>query len=117
MSQRAALSIALVAVGLLAVAEGAQGAPNNKELDARVADVDAQVAALANRTNQSLVELQQQIETARQELRTLRGQIEEAAARALRRSRPASAADRERRRHRRARLERPPDGARGDVRR
>jgi tol-pal system protein YbgF len=43
-----------------------------------VADVDAQVAALGNRTNQSLVELQQQIETARQELRTLRGQIEEA---------------------------------------
>ncbi len=54
------------------------GAASNKELEARANDTEARVGALEGRVNQALVELQQQIETARQELRSLRGQIEEA---------------------------------------
>jgi tol-pal system protein YbgF len=71
-------SITLALLGLLAVQQTAQAAASNKELEARAADLESRLSALETRSNQSLVELQQQIDTARQELRNLRGQIEEA---------------------------------------
>jgi tol-pal system protein YbgF len=71
-------SIALVALGLLGAQPAAQAAASNKELEAQAAVIESRLGALEQRANQSLVELQQQIETSRQELRTLRGQIEEA---------------------------------------
>jgi len=71
-------SIALVALGLLGAQPAAQAAASNKELEAQAAVMESRLGALEQRANQSLVELQQQIETSRQELRTLRGQIEEA---------------------------------------
>jgi tol-pal system protein YbgF len=69
---------ALALFGLLAVQQPARAAASNKELEAQAAELSSRLAALENRSGQSLVELQQQIETSRQELRTLRGQIEEA---------------------------------------
>jgi tol-pal system protein YbgF len=68
----------LVALGLLGAQPHAQAAASNKELEAQAAVIESRLGALEKRANQSLVELQQQIETSRQELRTLRGQIEEA---------------------------------------
>jgi tol-pal system protein YbgF len=68
----------LVALGLLGTQPHAQAAASNKELEAQAAVIESRLGALEKRANQSLVELQQQIETSRQELRTLRGQIEEA---------------------------------------
>jgi len=63
---------------LLGAQPHAQAAASNKELEAQAAVIESRLGALEKRANQSLVELQQQIETSRQELRTLRGQIEEA---------------------------------------
>ena len=71
-------SFVLVALGLLGAQAPAQAAASNKELEAQAAVIESRLGALEQRANQSLVELQQQIETSRQELRTLRGQIEEA---------------------------------------
>jgi tol-pal system protein YbgF len=51
---------------------------SNKELEARANVADQRVDGLESRINQSLLELQRQIEKSQQELRTLRGQIDEA---------------------------------------
>jgi tol-pal system protein YbgF len=56
----------------------AQATASNKELEARAIATDERAAALEARLNQSLLELQQRIERSQQELRTLRGQIDEA---------------------------------------
>ena len=56
----------------------AQAAASNKELEARAIAADERTTALEARVNQSLLELQQRIERSQQELRTLRGQIDEA---------------------------------------
>ncbi|MDH5228195.1 MAG: tol-pal system protein YbgF, partial [Gammaproteobacteria bacterium] len=50
----------------------------NKELESRADATDQRLGTLESRVNQSLLDLQQQIEKSQQELRTLRGQIEEA---------------------------------------
>jgi tol-pal system protein YbgF len=71
-------STVLVALGLFGAQQPVQAAASNKELEAQAASIEGRLGALEKRANQSLVELQQQIETSRQELRTLRGQIEEA---------------------------------------
>jgi len=55
-----------------------QAAASNKELEARADAGDQRLGALESRVNQSLLDLQRQIEKSQQELRTLRGQIEEA---------------------------------------
>ena len=69
----------LLLLGTLALASAQAGATaSNKELEARAIETDANIAALENRLNQSLVLLQQQVDAARSELRALRGQIEEA---------------------------------------
>jgi len=78
MNSRTGLAIAILGLGVLAAPGFAHGAPSNKDLEAQAATLDSRLSALESRTNQSLVEMQQQIEAARQELRTLRGQIEEA---------------------------------------
>jgi tol-pal system protein YbgF len=78
MTRITSLPAVIVGLGLLGAQGIAHGAASNKELEAQAAALESRVGTLENRTNQSLVELQQQIETARQELRTLRGQIEEA---------------------------------------
>jgi len=78
MTRITSLPAVIVGLGLLSAQGIAHGAASNKELEAQAAALESRVGTLENRTNQSLVELQQQIETARQELRTLRGQIEEA---------------------------------------
>ncbi len=51
---------------------------SNKDLEARAEKTDARIDGLEDRVNQSLVQLQQQIDSAREQLRVLRGQIEEA---------------------------------------
>jgi tol-pal system protein YbgF len=51
---------------------------SNKELEARADASDQRLGALEGRVNQSLLDLQRQIEKSQQELRNLRGQIEEA---------------------------------------
>src|SRR6187397_3088756 len=51
---------------------------SNKELEARADASDQRLGTLETRVNQSLLDLQQQIEKSQQELRTLRGQIDEA---------------------------------------
>jgi tol-pal system protein YbgF len=55
----------------------AHATASNKELEARADAMDSRLATV-ERANQSLVPMQQQIEAARAELRSLRGQIEEA---------------------------------------
>jgi len=75
---RPAASALILGLGLAAWSAPGFGAASNKELEARANDTDSRLGALETRVNQALVELQQQIDTARQELRTLRGQIEEA---------------------------------------
>jgi hypothetical protein len=47
-------------------------AASNKELEARADKTDARIAALEERANQSLVQLQQQIDSAKEQLRVLR---------------------------------------------
>jgi tol-pal system protein YbgF len=54
------------------------GTASNKELEQRANQTDSRIAALEARLNQSLLDLQRQIEGSQQELRTLHGQIEEA---------------------------------------
>src|SRR5512141_316807 len=78
MNRHARIPVVALALGLFGAQGAAHAAPSNKELEAQSAALDSRLGALEKRTSQSLVELQQQIETARQELRTLRGQIEEA---------------------------------------
>lgn len=78
MSRHTRASVVLVALGLLGAQQPAQAAASNKDLEAQAAVIEARLGALEKRANQSLVELQQQIDTSRQELRTLRGQVEEA---------------------------------------
>jgi tol-pal system protein YbgF len=56
----------------------AHATASNKELEARAIAADERATALEARLNQSLLELQQRIERSQQELRTLRGQIDEA---------------------------------------
>jgi len=51
---------------------GAHATASNKELEARANEMDARLMAV-ERANERLVELQQQIETARQDMRALRG--------------------------------------------
>jgi len=69
---------AAVVAWLLLVASGAASATaSNKELEARADEIAARVAAV-ERANQTLVQMQQQIESARKDLRDLRGQIDEA---------------------------------------
>ena len=69
---------AILAATVLAVwGVGAHATASNKELETRANEMDARLMAV-ERANARLVELQQQIETARQDLRALRGQIEEA---------------------------------------
>jgi tol-pal system protein YbgF len=53
-------------------------AASNKELEARAEAGEQRLGTLETRVNQSLLDLQQQIEKSQQELRTLRGQVEEA---------------------------------------
>jgi tol-pal system protein YbgF len=68
----------LFVLAALALASGtASATASNKELEARANETDANIAALENRLNQSLVLLQQQVDGAGSELRGLRGQIEE----------------------------------------
>jgi tol-pal system protein YbgF len=67
-----------VLVPTLLIGALAQATASNKELEARAIAADERAAALESRLNQSLLELQQRIERSQQELRTLRGQIDEA---------------------------------------
>jgi tol-pal system protein YbgF len=67
-----------VLVPTLLIGSLAQATASNKELEARAIAADERAAALESRLNQSLLELQQRIERSQQELRTLRGQIDEA---------------------------------------
>jgi tol-pal system protein YbgF len=67
-----------VLVPALLIGSLAQATASNKELEARAIAADERAAALEARLNQSLLELQQRIERSQQELRTLRGQIDEA---------------------------------------
>jgi tol-pal system protein YbgF len=71
------LLLAVLAPALL-IGSLAQAAASNKELEARAIAADERTTALEARVNQSLLELQQRIERSQQELRTLRGQIDEA---------------------------------------
>jgi tol-pal system protein YbgF len=50
---------------------------SNKDLELRADETDARITALESRANQSLVALQQQIDAAKKELRTLRGELDE----------------------------------------
>jgi tol-pal system protein YbgF len=70
----------LVAVIVASPAANAQfsGTASNKELEKRANDTDARIATLEGRLNQSLLQLQQQIEGSKEDLRKLRGQIDEA---------------------------------------
>ncbi len=68
---------AVVASALLA-SSLVHAAASNKELEARADASDQRLGTLESRVNQSLLELQQQIEKSQLQLRTLRGQIEEA---------------------------------------
>jgi tol-pal system protein YbgF len=67
---------AVAGVVLLAWSVAALATASNKELEARANETDARLAAV-ERANQTLVQLQQQAEAMRQELRTLRGQLDE----------------------------------------
>jgi tol-pal system protein YbgF len=68
---------AIASAALLFWVAGAHAAASNRELEERADAMDARLMAV-ERANQTLVEVQQQIETARTEMRKLRGQIEEA---------------------------------------
>ncbi len=68
---------AFVASALL-VSSLVHAAASNKELEARADASDQRLGTLESRVNQSLLDLQQQIEKSQLQLRTLRGQIEEA---------------------------------------
>ena len=68
---------ATAAIGLLLASVASHATASNKELEARANDLDARLATV-ERATQRLVQLQQQIDAARQDLRMLRGQIEEA---------------------------------------
>jgi tol-pal system protein YbgF len=70
-------ALAAGAAGLLLAGGPAQGAASNKELEARANEMDARLKTV-ERATQTLVELQQQIEVGREELRRLQGQIDEA---------------------------------------
>ena len=63
---------------LLLASALAHAAASNKELESRADATDQRLGTLESRVNQSLLDLQQQIEKSQQELRNLRGQIEEA---------------------------------------
>jgi len=67
---------ALAGVVLLAWSGVALATASNKELEAQASQLEARIAAV-ERANQTLVRLQQQIDAAKQELRTLRGQLDE----------------------------------------
>ncbi len=67
---------ALAGIVLVAWSVASLATANNKELEARANETDARLAAV-ERANQTLVQLQQQAEAMRQELRTLRGQLDE----------------------------------------
>lgn len=77
MPARALLLVVALATGSVANAQFNNTA-SNKELEQRAIDTDARIATLEGRLNQSLLQLQQQIEGSQEELRKLRGQIEEA---------------------------------------
>ena len=68
---------ALAALGLLLSSSLALGAASNRELEDRANAMEARLQAV-ERTSKALVELQQQIEAGREELRRVRGQIDEA---------------------------------------
>jgi tol-pal system protein YbgF len=73
MTRRFLPSLALAAALLPGLAHSTA---SNKELEARANEMDARLATV-ERSTQQLVQLQQQIEAARQQLRELRGQIEQ----------------------------------------
>ena len=69
----------LAALGFVATAEAQfSNTASNKELEVRANQADARIGTLEGRVNQSLLDLQRQIEAGQQELRSLRGRIEEA---------------------------------------
>lgn len=68
---------AIATLGLLLSSGVALGAASNKELEERANAMEARLQAV-ERANRALVELQQQIEVGREELRRLQGQIDEA---------------------------------------
>ena len=66
------------AVAVMLLWQGAAHATaSNKELEARADELAGRIAAV-ERANQTLVQMQQQIEAARKDLRALRGEIDEA---------------------------------------
>lgn len=75
-----AIVVALVATLAFSAAAQAQfsNTASNKELEQRANQTESRITALESRLNQSLLDLQRQIEASQQELRTLHGQIEEA---------------------------------------
>ena len=68
-------ALALLTPVLLLSGALAHGTASNKELEARAIEMEARLATV-ERANQSLVPMQQQIEAARAELRSLRGQVQ-----------------------------------------
>ena len=68
---------AFAGIVFLAWSAAALATASNRELEERANETDARLAAV-ERANQTLVQLQQQIEALRQEMRALRGQIDEA---------------------------------------
>jgi tol-pal system protein YbgF len=73
---KAGTLIASVAVALL-WQSAAHATLSNKELEARTDELTSRLAAV-ERANQTLVQMQQQIEAAKKDLRALRGEIDEA---------------------------------------
>lgn len=69
--------LAAAATGMLLADAASAATASNKELEARANEMDTRLATV-ERSTQSLVQIQRQIDSARQELRMLRGQIEEA---------------------------------------
>lgn len=71
------LASATATIALLLSSGLAMGAASNKELEERANAMEARLQA-AERANRALVELQQQVEVGREELRRLQGEIDEA---------------------------------------
>ena len=81
MTMRRPFAVCLLVASLLCSgAAQAQfgGTQSNKELEARANQAESRLQALEARLNQSLVDPQRQIEASQQDLRTLRGQVDEA---------------------------------------
>src|SRR5688500_18827454 len=70
-------AMAVAALGSLLSSSLALGAASNRELEDRANAMEARLQAV-ERSSKALVELQQQIEAGREELRRLRGQLDEA---------------------------------------